>query len=237
MAGDPSTSHIGLLNEGPLHAALKSWYAEPGDRFEVRVKGFVVDIVRDDLLLEIQTGSIWPLKHKLRTLSPSHRIRLVYPIAQEKRIARLAADGTTETARRSPRKGRVEDLFWAIVGIPALLSHPNVSFEVLMIREEEARHFVGKKRRRRSKGWEVAERRLVAVVDRRVFERPSDWLSLVPPELSLFTTRDLAEALGLRVELAQRMAYCLRHMSAIELIGKRGRANLYSVNEGPTAPA
>ena len=32
---------IGLLNEKPLHAALKEWYAQPEDRFEVSVDGFV----------------------------------------------------------------------------------------------------------------------------------------------------------------------------------------------------
>jgi hypothetical protein len=37
-------------------ASLKKWYAQPGDRFEVPVDGFVIDIVRDDLLLDIQTG-------------------------------------------------------------------------------------------------------------------------------------------------------------------------------------
>ena len=28
-------SGIGLLNEKPLHASLKQWYAQPGDQFEV----------------------------------------------------------------------------------------------------------------------------------------------------------------------------------------------------------
>ena len=37
----------------PLHASLKAWYAEAGDRFEVAVDGYVIDLVRDDLLIEI----------------------------------------------------------------------------------------------------------------------------------------------------------------------------------------
>lgn len=41
-------SGIGLLNEKSLHASLKQWYAQPGDRFEVAVDGFVIDIVRND---------------------------------------------------------------------------------------------------------------------------------------------------------------------------------------------
>ena len=45
---------IGTLNEKPLHAGLKEWVARPGDAFEQPVDGYVIDIVRDDLLIEIQ---------------------------------------------------------------------------------------------------------------------------------------------------------------------------------------
>ena len=45
---------IGTLNEGALHAQLKEWYRRPGDRLEQSVGGFVVDLVRGDLLVEIE---------------------------------------------------------------------------------------------------------------------------------------------------------------------------------------
>ena len=48
MTDQTRASGIGLLNEKPLHASLKQWYARPGDRFEVPVHGFVIDIVRDE---------------------------------------------------------------------------------------------------------------------------------------------------------------------------------------------
>jgi len=228
-------SGIGLLNEGPLHAALKAWYAQPGDRFEVAVDGFVIDIVRDGLLLEIQTGSVASMKSKLANLIQSHRIRLIYPIAQEKWITRLAKTDRERAARRkSPRRGRIEDLFWEVVGMPRLLSNPNLSVEVVLIKEEEARRYVGK-RRWRNGGWGVDERRLLEVVGQRRFEQSSDWLALLPGTLVSFTASDLAEAIGVRRELAQKMAYCLRHMGLIELIGKQGRANLYSRHRQPAS--
>ena len=46
MAASPVT--IGELREGPLHAALKRWYARPGDVLEAPLAGFVIDIVRGD---------------------------------------------------------------------------------------------------------------------------------------------------------------------------------------------
>lgn len=220
---------IGLLNEKPLHASLKAWYALPGDQFEVPVDGFVIDIVRDGLLLEIQTGNFASIKSKLAKLTRSHQIRLIHPIAQEKWIVRLAKDDhRAATRRKSPRKGRVEDLFWNMVSIPRLISSRNLSLEVLMIREEEARRYAGRRMWRR-RGWVTAERRLLEVVDRRVFDKPADWLALLPEGAEPFTARDLVERMGIGLGLAQKMAYSLREARLVRLIGKRGRANLYAV--------
>ena len=156
---------IGSLNEKPLHASLKEWYAQPGDEFEVAVDGFVIDIVRDDLLLEIQTSSLASIKRKLHQLARSHRIRLIYPIAEEKWIVKLAKDEGCETTRRkSPKRGQVEDLFWEMVSFPQLLADPNFSLEVLMIQEEEVRRHEENRRWRR-RGWVTEERRLLGVVD------------------------------------------------------------------------
>jgi hypothetical protein len=222
-------SGIGLLNEKPLHASLKQWYAQPEDRFEVAVDGFVIDIVRDDLLLEIQTGNLASIKAKLKDLARSHQIRLIYPIAQEKWIVKLAKDDSSGiTRRKSPKRGRVEDLFWEMVSCPQLLANPNFSLEVLMIREEEVRRYEGKRKWRR-RGWVIEERRLLGVVEQRLYEEPADWRAFLPNDLGMFTARDLAEAIGIRRQLAQKMVYCLRKVTLIKLIGKQGRANLYRV--------
>ena len=89
------------------------------------------------------------------------------------------------------------------------------------------RHEPGRAWRRR--GWLTHERRLLAVVDRRLFEAPADMSALLPPGLpEPFTTADLAGALGRGRWLAQKMAYCLREMGVIEPTGKRGNAILYT---------
>ncbi len=220
---------IGLLNEKPLHASLKEWYARPGDRFEVGVDGFVIDIVRDDLLLEIQTGTFASIKSKLTRLTRSHRVRLIYPIAQEKWIVKQSKEDSSRTTRRkSPKKGRLEDLFSEMVSIPQLLANPNFSLEVLMIREEELRRYE-RNRNWRRRGWGTEERRLVKVVGQRLYQEPTDWREFLPDDLKTFTARDLADAIDIRIPLAQKMAYCLVRAGVIDLIGKQGRAYLYNV--------
>jgi hypothetical protein len=221
-------SSIGLLNEKPLHAALKQWYAQPDDRFEVPVDGFVIDIVRDDLLIEIQTGNFSTVKQKLVDLVTRHPVRLVYPIAREKWIVKLARDGKGQSNRRkSPKRGRIEEMFRELVSFPELLLERNFSLEVLFIQEEEVRRYDGRRGWRRG-GWVTEERRLLAVVERRLFERAKDVSALMPRELpGQFTTSDLAQVMGIQRWLAQKMAYCLREMGEIVPVGKRGRSILY----------
>jgi hypothetical protein len=225
-------SRIGLLNEKPLHASLKRWYARPGDRFEVPVDGFVIDIVRDDLLIEIQTRNFASINSKLCKLTQSYEVRLVYPVVQEKWIVRSATNGGVAVRRKSPKRGRLEDLFGELVSIPQLLTNPKFSLEVLLISEEEVRRYEGKRKIRRRRGWVIEGRRLVDVLDRRLFGTSADWLAFVPDGLQSFTTKDLAAIANTRRELAQKMAYCLRHARMIELIGRQGRANLYRVANG-----
>jgi len=222
------TPGIGLLNEKHLHASLKAWCARPGDRLETNVDGFVIDIVRGDLLLEIQTRNFSAIKTKLMRLAESHPIRVIHPIAREKWIVKRAKKRGRAVRRKSPRTGRVEDLFWEVVSVPQLLSHPNFSIEVLLIKEEETRRHDGRRGWRR-KGWVTEERRLLEVVEHRLLEKPDDWLGLLPEGLESFTVADLARAGGIRANLAQKMAYCLRKAGFIHLAGKRGRAYLYSV--------
>ena len=114
------------------------------------------------------------------------------------------------------------------MSIPQLLTNPNFSLEVVLIREEETRRYEGKRQWRRG-GWAIDVRRLLEVVDRRVFRGSADWRGCLPVGLESFTASDLATAMDTRGDLAQKMAYCLRQGRVIELIGKRGRANLYRV--------
>ena len=219
---------IATLNEKPLHAALKRWYARPTDRLEMLVDGFQVDLVRGDLLVEIQTRNFASIRKKLSALALRHRLRLVYPIARRKWIVRLAEDGEGQLGRRrSPKRGTLEEVFEELVYLPGLLANPNFSVEVLFIHEEEVRRYDAGRGWRRHH-WVTQERRLLDVVDRRLFETPGDMCALIPQAVAdRFTTADLADATGRPRWLAQKMAYCLRQMGAIEPVGKHRNSILY----------
>ena len=219
----PAPPHIGVLRERSLHAAVKSWYARPQDRLETRVDGYVVDIERDDdLLVEIQTRSFAPLKAKLRRLTERRRVRLVHPIAAEKWILRVDAAGERLGRRKSPKRGRLEDVFHELVSIPDLPARPRFALEVLLIQEEEVRCHDGGGSWRHPE-WRRTDRRLLKVVRRCDLSTPARLLALLPPAEDLprpFTNRGLAEAAGLSPSLAARMTYCLRAVDGLAVVGR-----------------
>jgi hypothetical protein len=220
---------VAVLNEKPLHAALKQWYAQPHDLLEVSVDGFVVDITRGYLLVEIQTRNFAAIKRKLAKLVIRHPVRLVYPIARDKWITKLAEDGHTQLShRKSPKHGAIEDVFKELVSFPELLLNPNFSIELLLVQEEEIRRHDATRGWRR-KGWVTYERRLLRVMERRLFQVPVDIGALVPSTLTdPFTTSDLALAIDRPRRLAQKMVYCLRLMGCITRTGKNGNGIRYS---------
>jgi hypothetical protein len=224
---------IGTLQENSLHAALKTWYAQPGDLLECKVDGYVIDLVRGDLLVEVQTGNFSAIRPKLVKLLEKHSVQLVYPIPYERWILRLAQDGTTVLGRRkSPKRGQVKDIFQELVRIPKLVQHPNFSLEVILIREEVVWREDGRGSWRR-KGRSIADRRLLEVISRKMFSGVDDFREFIPPGMpQVFTVRDLAMISGQSRYLARRMAYCLREMGLIDRIGKCGRWITYQITPG-----
>jgi len=219
---------IGSLNEKSLHAALKAWYLQPGDLTEVPVEGYIIDIVRGDLLIEVQTRNFSALKAKLLKLTAHGPVRLLYPIALQKWIVKLPTNGhQTPSRRKSPKRGALFHLFEELASFPELLLHPNFSLQIVLIQEEEVRRF-DERRGWRRKGWVTHERRLLHVVAEHFFENPEDMAFLIPAHLpDTFTTADLAQALKASRRSAQRMAYCLARMNLFTRIGKRGNAIVY----------
>ena len=131
---------IGVLREGPLHRELKALLAAPGDAFEVKVDGYVIDLVRSDgELVEIQTGGFSPLRAKLDALLDRHRVRIVHPIPAQRRIIRVDEDGLVLSAKASPKKPTAATIFEGLVSFPTLLSHPHLTIEVLLCREDHVR--------------------------------------------------------------------------------------------------
>jgi hypothetical protein len=224
------------MAETSLHAALKAWYAQPGDEIEVRFEGYIIDVKRGETLIEIQTRSFSKIKAKLLDLVPHHPVRLVYPIAQDRWIVKVDHDRDSVLSRRkSPKHGSLLQVFDELIRFPDLLAETNFSLELLLTQEEEVRHHEPHRRSRRSwsrRRWMTHERRLLDVLSAHRFDTPDDLAALLPDSLLAvdaepFTTADLAAALNERKRLAQKIAYCMRKSGVLQVVGKKGNAFLY----------
>jgi hypothetical protein len=223
------TATIGILNEKSLHASLKQWYAKPGDMLEAPLDGYVVDILRGNHVIEIQTGNFASISRKLRALTQHYRVTLVYPIVIERWILQLPSTvHGRPMRRRSPKRFRRDGLFPELVSFPDLLQCMNFSLEVAFIQEEEVRRLKGNPSGLRRASVTI-ERRLVGVVGRHRFETPSDLWSLIPLGLpEPFQTSHLAHVLSRPRWFAQKVAYCLRKSGASTAIGKECNSIVYS---------
>ena len=211
---------ININNEKSLHSSIKQWYAMPGDRLEVKVDKYIIDLVREDSLIEIQTRNFSAIGNKLRALVVYNKVRLVHPIAIEKYIVTIDDSDKEITRRKSPKKGKLVDLFDELIRIPDLMAEDNFILEILMTKEEEIRCKDGKGSWRR-KGISIVDRKLIEVVEKVTFKEGKDFLRFLPEDLpGNFTNKDLAKILKITVYKARKVTYCLRKMKIIKEIGK-----------------
>jgi hypothetical protein len=218
--------------ESSLHRQLKEQFGpESGGRAEVVLQGFRVDAVAPDgALIEVQSGALGPLRGKLQRLLSEHCIRVIKPVVVARRVVRRARrDGADLSARFSPKRGAVVEVFDDLIGLARVFPHPNLRIDVLAVEIDEVRLA-----RRRWPGYGVIDRRLREVVATYPLRTSDDLWELIPGAGSEpFTTLDLAERLGRPIALAQRIAYCLRLTGAVHTLGKRGRFPLYARTSVP----
>ena len=229
---DPSSSpHIGTLNEGSLHASLKQYISQAGDKFEVPINGFVIDVVRQTnpeitILIEIQTKSFLAMKKKLVSLLDKYPIHIVYPVAKETLLIK-----PDKKPRKSPKKYSVISIFEELVSIPELVSHQNLSFEVVSVSVTKIQQYDSSLRRGRG-GYRTVSTELSEIHSAHLFEGIDDFLNLLPKDLpSVFTTSDIASCANISRQSAQQIAYCFRKAGIFQELSQTKAGKHYKIRE------
>ncbi len=216
--------------ETSLHRELKLRYAGDDARTEVMLGKYRIDAVSRGRLIEIQHGSLAAIRDKIRRLLNDHRVLVVKPIVHSKLLVKQAAEAGPAVSRRmSPKRGSALDIFDELVYFTRVFPHPRLSLEVVLVDVEEWRYpGHGRRRRWRKDDFVVADQKLLEVGASYRLKRPADLVKLMPPGLPRqFHTAALAEHCQVARHAAQRIAYCLREMQAVEQVGKQGNARVY----------
>ncbi len=223
--------------ETSLHRDLKMHYAGPDGQVEVRIGRYRADAIVGGELIEIQHGRLGAIRGKIAELLESHAVRIVKPIIREKLLVkRRRKGGRIVEQRRSPKRGRLLDLFDDLVYFTKVFPHPRLSIEALLVDVEEHRYpGHGRRRRwRRTGDFQIEDQLLRDIGECRLLRTPDDLIELLGTPLpARFHTGELAQALGEPRWVSQRIAYCLREMGAVQIAGKQGNAIVYEPAKKP----
>lgn len=194
---------IGIFNEKRVHRAIKKFVCEDENCFEVKVGSSVADVLSDNVIYEIQTGSFYPLTKKVATYlsSSDYDIRVIYPIISKRKIVRVNKDtGEVLRSRISSQKQNPTKILPELVYLSDSLKNHRLSFEIYSIYAEEHRYSDEIHRYRKS-GKRDSEIFPISLEGITVLETTDDFLSLLPEELTSntpFTAAEFTKVTGIR---------------------------------------
>ena len=218
---------IGTYNEKTVHSVLKALF-EPDKSFhEVKYKGLIADIKRDNNITEIQSAQFIRLREKIPVFTEEDELTVVYPIPRIKKIIRIdTKSGKISKPRVSPKKGTVYDIFTELYGIRDLLCNPRMHFRAVLLDITEYRYISEIKGSR--KKVRRADRIPFTVADIIELRNPCDAENLIPAVLNReFTSKDFAKAAGISEQRARTVILVMRTIGILKICGKLGRFNLY----------
>ena len=220
---------IGQLNEHSLHLSLKR-YLEPDTVCHERAVGeYVVDILNDGGITEIETRSFSNMAKKLPLLlREPWSVTVVYPILQTKWILEVDGEsGTVNKKRRSPKKGRPSDVISELYKLRAYLTHPQFTLKLLFLEVEEYKKKGS--RTRWGKGISPGRERVpVAILGERTYHTRDDYATLIELPSAPFTAKELSERNGLKGRASWYALQLLLALGVITQSGTRGKAFLYA---------
>ncbi|BCN30015.1 hypothetical protein [Anaeromicropila herbilytica] len=228
IASERQKNGIGTLGEKTLHAILKNYYEPKIENQEIRMNGYVADIVNEHGIIEIQTRSFDKLRRKLDVFLELQPVTIVYPIPYIKWLKWVDNEtGEVQKPRKSTRKGTPYMIFPELYKIKSYLSHPNINLCIVMLNLEEIKILNGWSRDKK-RGAEKVDRIPTEIVEEIMVTSRSEYLKLIPDELiEPFTSKDYKEATKLSLSVAQTALNVLYSVGAVKRVGKDGRLYLY----------
>ena len=237
---------IGRLAEKQMHSALKTFICPDEKYHEITIQGsplyipsdeenpkkrkYVADILRDNTIYEIQTGSFAPLRDKIKWIleHTSYHVVVIHPIAETKWISKIDKSGKISGRRRSPVHGRVEDIASELYYFTEFLSSPRFSLMIIMM---EAEQYVraGEKRGRRLKKYELIP---VSLIGAYTFASPEDYSYFLPNSLpDTFTVKEYSAHARIYGMDAYSITKTLCALGLISETDKIGRARAYKIKK------
>lgn len=231
-------SGIGTLSEKSVHAALKYCCEPYADSREIKIGGYVADIVGEHGIIEIQSAGFGKLRNKLLTFLPICPVTVVWPCVETLWLRSFDPDtGEVRPRRRSPKHQQPVDVFRELYSIRDLLSMPGFHLKVVSLEVEELRTLTkNRSRKGRWPGYTKIDRFPLSMTGQISVDCPEDWgkfftLTSALPEI--FTSKEFATATGLDWNICRMMLKTFVALGLVEDRGKRGNSLLFQAVADP----
>ncbi len=242
---------VGTLGEKRMHRVLKQMLRTPPDCQEVRIADtlrtdangvdgapaprFVADVLCNNTVFEIQTGSFYPLRKKLLWCiqSTPYDLALIHPIPAKRHLAWIdPISGEVGRLRRvagtTCAASLASELYWLrpILCDPAAHARFCLVLPLLEVQDYKWKNGYSADGK---KGATRYERIPTALLDTVVLSSPADYAALfLPPALpAFFTAQTFSACSRIRGRAAYSVLHLLCDMQILAEAGKQGRSVLY----------
>ena len=142
MSYEKTENLITKYRERSLHSFLKKDVCPDNSKHELKIGRYVADACDGEEIFEIQTGNLKPLAKKLQYYieNTDHRISIVHPIAQNKKIFWVDESGEIKKAPRTSSRHEnichgISDLYY----VKEFIGNERISFCFVLMEIDEIR--------------------------------------------------------------------------------------------------
>lgn len=222
---------IGTYKEKRMHVTLKRFIEEDTDKHEVKVGPFVADILHGNEIVEVQTGSFYPIKEKISYFleKTDYNITIVKPLSYIKWCVWIdPSSGEMSKRKKSPIKTEPKHIMrdWLFLG--DFIGNERLTIRFLMLEAEEFRFLDGwsRDKKRGSSRYELMP---ISLVYDETFSSCCDYGKLLPSSLGdSFTAAEYGKEMKLRSKFNFYAGVKLLCLAGLLKKGeKQGRSNIY----------
>jgi Cof subfamily protein (haloacid dehalogenase superfamily) len=222
-------TNIGTLNEKAIHAVLKAYFSEEGDS-EAKIGAYYADVVGENGIFEIQSGSFGKLNAKLDVFLRAAHVTLVYPF--ERIVHNVVIDEQTVAIVKQTKSYKYDRsrFFLELYRIRGLLTDPNLTVCIAELEVMITKFVDSKGKLQRKK-----EKQPLKLLREIYLQKPDDYAFFLPENLPVtFTKKDLMKLKPQKQKCdTSLLIEILEYMSVVHKVGKTGNSFTYST----TAPS
>lgn len=223
---------IGTYKEKRMHVTLKRFVEPDMSKHEIKVGPYVADILRGDEIVEIQTGSFYPMKEKIAYYleNTDYRVTVVKPLPYIKWCVWIdPSSGEMSKRKKSPLKTEAKHIMrdWLFLG--DFLGNERLTIRFLLLETEEFRFLDGwsRDKKRGSSRYELMP---LSLIDDDTYSVKDDYKKILPDTLGeSFDAAEYGKAMKIRSTFTYYAGIKILCLVGLLRKGeKKGRSYIYT---------